>query len=155
MIGPIRILLVDDDPGDVRLTQEALKADKVYCQSDVAANGIEALAYLRQEGRYAETTPSDLVLLDLNMPHKDGREVLREIRADPDLNDIPVVVLTGSQAEEDRCLAEDLGAVCYVTKPVDLQQFTKIVQSLQALWFSMVALPPGLSSHEWAVRRIS
>jgi chemotaxis family two-component system response regulator Rcp1 len=96
MIGPIRILLVDDDQADVRLTQEALKADKVYCQIDVAANGIEALAYLRQEGTYADATQPDLILLDLNMPHKDGREVLREIRADPDLNDLAVVVLTGS-----------------------------------------------------------
>lgn len=146
MIGPIRILLVDDDPADVRLTQETLKADKVYCRIDVAANGVEAMKYLQQEGTYVDATPPDLVILDLNMPDKDGREVLREIRADPDLNDMPVVVLTGSQAEEDRCFAEDLGAVCYVTKPVDLQQFSKIVQSLQALWFSMVALPPNLSS---------
>jgi CheY-like chemotaxis protein len=139
---PINVLLVDDDPADVRLTLEALKEHKVYCQTAIATDGVEALAYLRQEGPYADATRPDLILLDLNMPRKDGREVLEEIKADPDLHRIPVVVLTTSEADRDIVQSYNLGANCYITKPVDLAQFTIIIQVIDQFWFTVVKLPP-------------
>ena len=139
---PVEILLVEDNPGDVRLTQEALREGKVRNNLSVAADGVEAIAYLRREGEYADAVRPDLILLDLNLPRKDGREVLEEIKADPALRHIPVVVLTSSQAEEDIVRAYDLHANCYVTKPVDLDQFIRVVESIEDFWFTIVKLPP-------------
>ncbi len=138
---PIEILLVEDNPGDVRLTIEALKEDKVLNHLSVVMDGVEALAFMRHEGQYADAPRPDLVLLDLNLPRKDGREVLEEIKRDPDLRRIPVVVLTTSQAEQDIVKSYDLHANCYVTKPVDLHQFISAVKSIEGFWFTVVKLP--------------
>ena len=139
---PVEILLVEDNPGDVRLTREALREGKVRNNLSVASDGVEAVAYLRREGEHAHAVRPDLILLDLNLPRMDGREVLAEIKADPSLRNIPVVVLTSSQAEEDIVRAYDLHANCYVTKPVDLDQFIRVVESIEDFWFSIVKLPP-------------
>jgi CheY-like chemotaxis protein len=139
---PIEVLLVEDNPGDVRLTREALKEGKVRNNLNVAIDGVEALAYLRREGKYADAVRPDLVLLDLNLPRKDGREVLAEIKGDPALRSIPVVVLTSSQAEQDIVRAYDLHANCYITKPVDLDQFITVVKTIEDFWFTIVKLPP-------------
>jgi len=139
---PVEILLVEDNPGDVRLTREALREAKVRNNLSVAPDGVEALAYLRKEGQYADAVRPDLILLDLNLPRKDGREVLEEVKADPALRHIPVVVLTSSQAEQDILRAYDLHANCYVTKPVDLDQFITVVRSIEDFWFTIVKLPP-------------
>jgi len=140
-VRPIEILLVEDNPGDVRLTQEALKEGKVRNNLRVAWNGVEALSYLRREGEYASAVRPDLILMDLNLPLKDGREVLGEIKSDPSLRRIPVVILTTSQAEEDIIRAYDLHVNCYITKPVDLDQFIRIVRSIEDFWLSIVRLP--------------
>ncbi|HEU4456093.1 MAG TPA: response regulator [Longimicrobium sp.] len=139
---PIEVLLVEDNPGDVRLTKEALKEGKVRNNLNVAVDGVEALAYLRREGRYAGSVRPDLILLDLNLPRMDGREVLEVIKADPAFRNIPVVVLTSSQAEQDIVRAYDLHANCYITKPVDLDQFITVVKSIEDFWFTIVKLPP-------------
>ncbi|MBI2911413.1 MAG: response regulator [Chloroflexi bacterium] len=139
---PIEILLVEDNPGDVRLTREALKEGKVRNRMSVARDGAEAMAFLRQEGEYADAPRPHLILLDLNLPGKDGREVLEEIKADPDLMRIPIVVLTTSRAEQDILRSYELHANCYVTKPVDLDQFIKVVQAIEDFWLSIVTLPP-------------
>jgi CheY-like chemotaxis protein len=139
---PVEILLVEDNPGDVRLTQEALREGKVRNHLAVASDGVEAIAYLRKEGEHAGAVRPDLILLDLNLPRKDGREVLAEIKGDPTLRHIPVVVLTSSQAEEDIARAYHLHANCYVTKPVDLDQFIRVVESIEDFWFTIVKLPP-------------
>ena len=138
----IHILLVDDDPGDVRLTLEALKRSKLYSSIDNVENGEEALAYLRRQGKYANAPLPDLVLLDLNMPRKDGRETLAEIKSDPELRRIPVVILTTSSLEADVVKSYDLGANCYITKPVDLAQFMKVIYETESFWFAVVKLPP-------------
>ncbi len=138
---PIEILMVEDNPGDVRLTLEALKEDKVYHHLHVVGDGVEAIAFLHQEGKYADAPRPDLILLDLNLPKKDGREVLAEIKADPGLKSIPVVVLTSSQAEEDIIRSYNLYANCYVTKPVDLEQFMRVVRSIEEFWLTIVKLP--------------
>jgi two-component system, chemotaxis family, response regulator Rcp1 len=138
---PIEILLVEDSPGDVRLTREALKDGKVRNNLHVVIDGVEALGFLRREGRFADAVRPDLILLDLNLPRKDGREVLTEIKLDPELAIIPVVVLTTSQAEQDILRAYRLHANCYVTKPVDLDQFIKVVQSIEDFWLTIVKLP--------------
>lgn len=138
---PIEILLVEDNPGDVRLTEEALREGKVVNHLSVAADGVEALAFLRREGANANQPRPDLVLLDLNLPRKDGREVLSEIKSDPDLRRIPVVVLTTSKAEEDVLRSYNLHANCYITKPVDLDQFIRVVKSIDEFWLSVVRLP--------------
>lgn len=138
---PAEILLVEDNPADVRLTREALHEGKVRNNLSVAADGVEALAFLRREGSHADAVIPDLILLDLNLPRKDGRQVLEEIKADPSLRHIPVVVLTSSQAEQDILRAYDLHANCYVTKPVDLDQFIHVVQSIEDFWFTIVKLP--------------
>lgn len=138
---PIEILLVEDNPGDVRLTQEALKEDKVHNNLHVVGDGMEALAWLRREGKFAETPRPDIILLDLNLPKKDGREVLSDIKTDVELRRIPVVVLTTSRAEEDVLKAYDFNANCYITKPVDLEQFIKVVQSIKEFWLTIVKLP--------------
>ncbi|HEX6927300.1 MAG TPA: response regulator [Longimicrobiaceae bacterium] len=139
---PVEILLVEDNPGDVRLTREALREGKVRNNLHVASDGVEALKFLRREEPYAEAVRPDLILLDLNLPRKDGREVLEEVKADPALRHIPVVVLTSSQAEQDILRAYDLHANCYVTKPVDLDQFIHVVRSIEDFWFTIVKLPP-------------
>ena len=141
---PIEILLVEDNPGDVRLTQEAFKESRLGNHLSVVMDGVEALAFLRQEGPYATSPRPDLVLLDLNLPKKDGREVLAEVKADPALKRIPVVVLTTSQAETDILRVYDLYANCYITKPVDLDQFLKVVRSIEGFWLEIVKLPDSL-----------
>jgi chemotaxis family two-component system response regulator Rcp1 len=140
-VEPIDILLVEDNPGDVRLTVEALKEGKVHNRLSVVQDGVEALAFLRREGKYADAPRPDVILLDLNLPKKDGREVLAEIKADDRLRRIPVVVLTTSKAEEDILRSYALHANCYVTKPVDLEQFITVVRSIEDFWFSIVRLP--------------
>ncbi len=139
---PAEILLVEDNAGDVRLTKEAFKENKLLNKLHVVRDGIEALAFLHREGKYADASHPDLILLDLNMPRKDGREVLAEIKADKDLRRIPVVVLTVSEAEEDILRSYNLNANCYITKPVDLDQFVRVVKSVQGFWLSIVTLPP-------------
>ena len=138
---PVEILLVEDNPGDVRLTQEALKESKVTNNLSVAEDGVEALAFLKREGKYADVPRPDLLLLDLNLPKKDGREVLAEIKTDKDLKRIPVVILTTSAAEEDIMRAYEFSANCYITKPVDLEQFIKVVKAIEEFWLTVVKLP--------------
>jgi two-component system, chemotaxis family, response regulator Rcp1 len=138
---PIEILLVEDSPGDVRLTREALVEGKVRNNLHVVENGVEALRFLRREDEYADAVRPDLILLDLNLPKMDGRQVLEKIKADLELRTIPVVILTSSEAEEDICRAYDLHANCYVTKPVDLEQFITVVKSIEMFWFTIVKLP--------------
>jgi two-component system, chemotaxis family, response regulator Rcp1 len=142
-VRPIDILLVEDNPADVRLTREALKEAKVLNTLHVAQDGMAALAFLRQEGKYAQSPRPDLILLDLNLPKRDGREVLGEIKQDERLRRIPVVVLTTSRAEEDIVRTYDLHANAYVTKPVDLNQFLKVIQSIEDFWLAVVTLPDG------------
>ena len=137
----VNILLVEDNPGDVRLTREALKEGKIHNNMSVVGDGEEALAFLRREATHEAAPRPDLVLLDLNLPRKDGREVLAEIKEDDDLKRIPVVVLTTSKAEEDILRTYNLHANCYITKPVDLDQFIGVVRSIEAFWFSVVSLP--------------
>jgi CheY-like chemotaxis protein len=144
--GCIQVLLVEDNPGDVRLTKEALKEGKLLNQLTVVGDGVEALSFLRKQGIYANALQPELILLDLNLPKKDGREVLAEIKADPNLRRIPVVVLTTSSSEEDILKIYDLHANCYITKPVDLEQFMGVVKSIEDFWVSVVKLP----SHEAA-----
>ena len=141
--SPIQILLVEDNPGDVRLTREVLKEGRISNTLNVVPDGVEAMAFLRHEGAYADAGPQDLVLLDLNLPKKDGREVLAEMKADPVLRRIPVIILTTSSAEIDILGAYDLHANCYITKPADLDQFTKVVRSIEEFWLSIVKLPGG------------
>lgn len=140
--NPIEILLVEDNPGDVRLTTEALNEAKVRNRLTVVEDGVEALAYLRREGRYADAAVPDVILLDLNLPKKNGHEVLAEIKADPVLKRIPVVVLTTSKADEDIVRSYNLHANCYISKPVDLEQFLIVVQSIEDFWLTIVKLPP-------------
>src|SRR5438132_12241013 len=137
---PIEILLVEDNPGDARLTREALRDAKVRNTLHAAADGVEALAFLRREAKHAAVPKPDLILLDLNLPKKDGREVLDEIKRDDRLRHIPVVILTTSQAERDIAESYRLRANAYVTKPVDLEQFLKVVQSIEHLWLEIVNL---------------
>lgn len=139
---PIEILLVEDSPTDALLTREALEQSKILNRMHRVENGVEALAFLRREGRYAGTPRPDLILLDLNLPKKSGIEVLQEIKEDEDLRIIPIVVLTTSKAEEDIVKSYDLHANCYITKPVDFDKFTEVIQSIREFWFSVVTLPP-------------
>ena len=143
---PIEILLVEDNPGDVRLTKEALNEGKVLNKLHVVEDGVEALAFLNREGRYADVSRPELILLDLNLPKKDGRDVLAEIKANGDLTRIPVVVLTTSDSEEDILKSYDLNANCYITKPVDLDQFISVVKSINEFWLSIVKLPGEVGS---------
>jgi chemotaxis family two-component system response regulator Rcp1 len=140
--SPAEILLVEDNPGDVRLTMVALEEAKVLNTLHVAKDGVEAMAFLRREAENANAPRPDLILLDLNLPRKDGREVLAEIKADDDLKSIPVVVLTTSEAEEDILKSYNLHANCYIVKPVDLDQFIEVVKTLQGFWLMVVKLPP-------------
>ena len=140
---PVEILLVEDNPGDERLTREALKEGKVYSNMHWVKDGVEAMEFLRRQGKFSGAVRPDIILLDLNLPKKDGREVLEEIKSDPQLKSIPVVVLTTSKAEEDVLKTYGLHANCYVTKPVDLDKFITVVKSIDAFWLSVVTLPPG------------
>jgi two-component system, chemotaxis family, response regulator Rcp1 len=138
---PVEILLVEDNPGDVRLVQEALRDSKLINKMHAVTDGQKALAYLRKEGLFADAVRPDLVLLDLNLPRKDGREVLAEIKADDALRQIPVVIVTSSKAEEDILKAYDHHANCYITKAVDLEKFMEVVRAIEEFWVSIVKLP--------------
>lgn len=137
----IEILLVEDNPGDVRLTIEGLNEAKVRNNLHVARDGVEALEFLRRQGQFAAAVRPDLILLDLNLPRMDGHQVLAEVKSDPDLKSIPVVILTTSSAEQDILQSYQLQANCYITKPVDLEQFIKVVRSIEDFWLTIVTLP--------------
>jgi two-component system, chemotaxis family, response regulator Rcp1 len=139
---PVEILIVEDNPGDARLAREGLSECKIRNNLHVVDDGVKAMAFLRRQGEYAKKPRPDLILLDLNLPKKDGREVLREIKEDENLRLIPIVVLTTSKAEEDIVRSYSLHANCYVTKPLTLQHFVQVVQSIEDFWFSIVRLPP-------------
>jgi CheY-like chemotaxis protein len=140
---PIQILLVEDSPSDTELTIEALREAKMRNHLSVVEDGVQALEYLRRQGRHALAPRPDLIMLDLNLPRKDGREVLAEIKADEDLKAIPVVVLTTSRAEQDVLRAYNLHANCYISKPVDFDQFLQVVRSIESFWLFVVTLPPN------------
>jgi CheY-like chemotaxis protein len=140
---PVEILQIEDNPGDVRLTEEALRDVRVLKCISVVEDGVEALAFLHREGRYATAPRPDLILLDLNLPRKDGRQVLAEIKQDPGLRCIPVIVLTTSQAERDVHQSYDLHANCYIAKPIELDRFFAMVQSIEDFWLTIVKLPPS------------
>lgn len=144
---PVEILLVEDNPGDARLTQEALKEGKIRNNLHHAKDGVEALQFLRREGPHANAPTPDIVLLDLNLPKKDGRQVLAEMKADDALKTIPVVVLTTSEAEQDILRSYALHANCYVTKPVDLEKFISIVRAIESFWLAVVKLPSSPTAH--------
>ena len=139
---PVEILLVEDNPGDARLMVEALKEGKVLNHLSIVYDGVEALAFLRQEGQHTDAPRPDLIMLDLNLPKKDGREVLAEIKADDNLKIIPVVILTTSRAEEDVFRSYNLHANCYISKPVDLEQFLEVLKYVEDFWLTVVKLPP-------------
>jgi len=143
LVRPIEILLVEDNEGDARLAREALKDSKVYNNVHHVIDGVEALAFLRQEGLYAKVPRPDIILLDLNLPRKDGREVLAEIKKDDNLKRIPVVVLTISNDEADILKTYNLHVNCFVTKPIDFNQFLKVVHSIEDFWLTIVKLPPN------------
>ncbi len=139
---PIDILLVEDNPGEVRLTQEIFKESKVRNNLMVVDNGADALGFLRRQGSHRDAPRPDLILLDLNLPKMDGRELLAEIKEDPELKRIPVVILTTSKAEEDVLKTYNLHANCYISKPIGLEQFVKVVRSIENFWLAIVKLPP-------------
>jgi chemotaxis family two-component system response regulator Rcp1 len=143
LLRPVKILLVEDNPGDVRLTIESLKEAKVHNHLYVVTDGVAAMDFLYRRGEYADAVRPDLILLDLNLPRMDGREVLAEIKEDASLRRIPVVILTTSESEEDIIRTYNLHANCYITKPVDLEQFVKVVRSVEDFWLSIVQLPPN------------
>lgn len=139
---PIEILLVEDSPADILITREAFQDAKLLNTLHAVEDGVQALEFLRHQGSYASAPHPDLILLDLNLPRKNGREVLAEIKGDPELRSIPIIILTTSSADEDIVKAYDLHANCYVVKPVGFDNFFKAVQSIQNFWFSVVVLPP-------------
>ncbi|NEP00221.1 MAG: response regulator [Symploca sp. SIO2E9] len=141
IVSPAEILLVEDNPADILLTEEVLEDSKLRLKLNVVRDGVEAITYLRREGEYANATKPDLILLDLNLPRKDGREVLKEIKGDDNLKSIPVVVLTTSDTDEDILKSYNLGANCYISKPLSLEEFTRIMKSIEDFWFSIVKLP--------------
>ena len=138
---PINILLIEDNPGDVRLTQEAFKEGKVSTNLDIAMDGVEAIKFLRKEDSYANVATPDLILLDLNLPKRDGREVLKEIKADEELKRIPIVILTTSNAEQDIIKSYNLHVNCYINKPVDYDKFFDIIQKIEDFWLKTAILP--------------
>jgi len=140
---PVQILLVEDNVGDIRLTREALKEAKVRNHLEAVMDGEEAMAYLRRQGKHSKAIKPDVIMLDLNLPKKNGLEVLKEIKEDPSLRRIPIVILTTSKAETDIVKSYDLHANCYVTKPVDLEQFLEVVRSIEDFWLDIVKLPPS------------
>jgi CheY-like chemotaxis protein len=139
---PIEILLVEDSPSDATLTIEALEAGKVANKLKLVEDGVEAMAYLKREGKYAKAVRPDLIMLDLNLPRKDGREVLAEIKNSPELRTIPIIVLTTSRSDKDILQSYQLNANCYITKPVDFQQFIDVVKTIEKFWLTVVTLPP-------------
>ena len=139
---PIYILVVEDNAGDARLIREVLNENKIFSSLRIVTDGVEAMDYLHAKGKYKGSVKPDLIILDLNLPKKDGREVLAEIKDDAELKRIPVVVMTSSQAEEDIFRSYSLHANCFVTKPIDLNQFIKVIKSIEDFWFSIVKLPP-------------
>ena len=141
--GLIEVLLVEDNPGDVRLIMEAFRETKLLIHVSVAEDGVQALAMLRRQGSHVRAPRPDLVVLDLNLPLKDGREVLAEIKEDPELQHIPVVILTTSNADQDILKAYKHHANCYITKPIQLEQFLAVARSIEDFWLSVVSLPPG------------
>lgn len=141
-VKPKTIFLVEDNRGDIRLIQEALKKTGAQCEVVVARDGMEAMAYLRQDGEYRDSVRPDLILLDLNLPKKDGREVLAELKADPDLQKIPVVVLTTSRSEDDIFKSYDLHANCYISKSRNLSQLFETVRGIEEFWLNTATLPP-------------
>ena len=141
MVRPVEILLVEDNPGDVDLAREALEDSKLHNRLHVAEDGEKAMAFLNGRPPYENMPRPDLILLDLNLPRKDGREVLADIKGDPDLKRIPVVILTTSRAEQDVLRSYDLHANCYITKPIDFDQFMEVVRSIESFWMSIVVLP--------------
>lgn len=142
-VEPIEILLVEDNPGDARLTREALKDSKMRNNLSIVEDGVEAMLFLRNANGYGEAPRPDIILLDLNLPRKSGREVLQEIKGDPELRRIPVVVLTTSDDERDIVATYNLHANCYITKPVDMARFMQIVRNIENFWFTIVELPPS------------
>jgi two-component system, chemotaxis family, response regulator Rcp1 len=144
---PVEILLVEDNPGDARLTQEALREGKIRNNLSHVKDGVEALSFLRREKGFESAPTPDIVLLDLNLPKKDGRQVLSEMKHDDGLKSIPVVVLTTSEAEQDVLRSYELHANCYITKPVDLEKFIAIVRAIEDFWLAVVKLPPTQASH--------
>ncbi|HEY5901185.1 MAG TPA: response regulator, partial [Anaerolineales bacterium] len=140
---PVEILLVEDSPADVRLTQEVFKEGRVRNRLSVAWDGEEAMARLHRQGNFADAVLPDIILLDLNLPRKDGRQVLAEIKADPDLRRIPIVILTTSQAESDLLQSYNLHANCYIVKPVELEHFIDVVRQIEGFWLQIVSLPPN------------
>ncbi|STX29668.1 two-component response regulator [Legionella beliardensis] len=141
-LHPIQILLVEDSIGDIRLTEEALKESKLRVDLSVVMDGVEAMAFLRKEDKYTNVSTPDLILLDLNLPRKDGRQVLKEIKEDANLRSIPVAILSISKAEEDIAQSYNTHVNCYITKPLDLEQFIEVVRSIEHFWFTIVTLPP-------------
>jgi CheY-like chemotaxis protein len=140
---PIRILLIEDNPADARLLQESLKEAKIYNTLYVAEDGIAAMDFLYRRGKFTDAPSPNVILLDLNLPKKDGRKVLKEVKGDADLKHIPIVVVTSSKAEEDIAMSYDLHANCYVIKPLELEQFSKTIKSIEEFWFKIVKLPPA------------
>jgi two-component system, chemotaxis family, response regulator Rcp1 len=148
-IKPIDILLVEDSPGDVRLTQEALKEAKILNNLYVAKDGVEAINFLHKKGEYTHAVRPDIIILDLNLPRKNGQEVLAEIKEDNNLKQIPVVILTVSKSEEDILKSYNLHANCYITKPVEFTNFMEVVKSIEDFWLAVVKLPPKEISLKW------
>ena len=142
-VRPIEILLIEDSPSDTELTVEALNEARVRNNLSITEDGVEAMEFLRRKGKYVGAPRPDLIMLDLNLPRKDGRQVLAEIKGDGDLRTIPIVVLTTSRAEQDVLRAYQLNANCYITKPVDFDQFIEVVRSIESFWLYIVTLPPG------------
>jgi CheY-like chemotaxis protein len=141
---PIEILLVEDSPSDTALTIEALKVGKIVNNLNCVEDGVEAMDYLRRRGKYANAVRPDLIMLDLNLPRKDGREVLKEMKSDPALKTIPVIVLTTSNSDRDVLQSYEFNANCYIIKPVDFEHFIKVVRSVENFWLTVVTLPPQM-----------
>lgn len=158
MINPdvklIDILVVEDNAGDSRLIREVLNNDKVFASLHMTKDGVDAMDFLHNRGKYKSSPKPDLIILDLNLPRKDGREVLAEIKTDARLKHIPIVIMTISQAEEDILKSYNLHANCYITKPIDLNQFIKVVKSIEDFWFSIVKLPPKINSLSFSSKGI-
>lgn len=138
------ILVVEDNPGDARLTREVLNDNGAFSSLYIVNDGVEAMEFLRNKGKFKDSPKPDLIIMDLNLPRKDGREVLAEIKVDENLKHIPIVIMTISQAEEDILKSYKLHANCFITKPIDLNQFIKVIKSIEEFWFSIVKLPPKL-----------